>query len=104
MTVITSTDKPATATRDLVCARQSASAAATVVVAMIETGTSFHGPTWIESRDASGRLRNSSRSSLQHADNAPAAFRHDDTWKSPRPRQARATRRIFRSWLAWSLL
>ena len=40
MTAITSTESPATAIRNRVCCRQSASAADTVVVAMIESGKS----------------------------------------------------------------
>ena len=40
MVAITSTERPATAIRNLVCSRQSVNAADTVVVAMIEIGKS----------------------------------------------------------------
>ena len=41
MDAITSTERPATAIRNRVCSRQSASAADTVVVAMTDIGKSF---------------------------------------------------------------
>src|SRR6476660_231358 len=113
MTAITSTEKPATTTRDLVCSRQSASAAATVVVAIsiLEnrprcepkpadpgrpadcSNAWSRGSTWIRSGDASDRLRNSSRSSRQYGDTAPAAFHHDDTLRLPHFLQAPAMQR-----------
>ena len=57
MTAITSTEKPATVTKYLVCSRQSANAAATVVVAMMEIGKSAKARTEASrSRPSSGLL------------------------------------------------